>query len=88
MALNTSDHDKRDALAKIIKSKLLIFTIASSGVVGCLIPSSKQAAAIYLVPKIANNEQVKQLPNNAVSLLNKQLEAWMADFDIKDKGEK
>ncbi len=87
LSLDSRDHDIRDGLAGIIKSKLFIFILIFSGISGCLLPTSKQAAVIYLVPKLANNEQIKQLPDNAVNLLNKQLEAWIADFDIKDKGE-
>jgi predicted membrane protein len=51
-----------------------------------LTPTTKEAAAIYLVPKIANNEQVQKLPDNAMKLLNGKLEEWVSDFDEK-KGE-
>lgn len=48
-----------------------------------LIPSTKELAAIYLIPKIVNNEQVQKIPDNALKLLNGKLEQW-----IKDMGEK
>lgn len=72
---------------KIIGMKRIWFMFIFFITLAMLTPTQKEAAAIYLVPKIVNNEQIQQLPNNAVNLLNKQLEEWIADFDIKDKGE-
>lgn len=40
-----------------------------------IVPSTKQAAAIYLIPDIIANEQVQKLPENAVKLLN----TWMEE---------
>ena len=51
----------------------------------CFIPSTKEFAAIYLIPKIANNEQVKKIPDNAMKLLNGKLEEWISDFGKKEK---
>jgi hypothetical protein len=41
------------------------------------VPTTKEAAAIYLIPKIANNEEVSKIPDNALKLLNKRLEEWI-----------
>ena len=54
-----------------------------------LIPSSKTLAAMYLVPKIANNEQIAQLPENAAKLMNAKMQEWIADsLDNQKKKEK
>ena len=52
-------------------------------VVWAFIPSTKEACAIYLIPKIANNEQVQKIPENALRLLNAKLEEWI-DEQIGD----
>lgn len=55
------------------------------------IPSQKDAAAIYLLPKLANSEFAKEaqkLPTDAVKLMQKKLELWISDMDVKkDKGQ-
>lgn len=56
---------------------LLIAIIPALGLV--FVPSTKEAAAIYLIPKIANNEQVQKVPEQALRLLNAKLEEWIDD---------
>ena len=43
-------------------------------VLGCFIPTTKQAAAIIVVPPIVNNEQVRELPNKLLELGNEWLD--------------
>ena len=50
-----------------------------------LTPTTKQYAAIVMLPKIANNEQIAELPENAAALLNKQLKAWVDDLTLTGK---
>ena len=52
-----------------------------SGVLSCLIPTTKEAAAIYLIPKLANNEQVHAIPENALKLLNLKFQAWIEEME-------
>lgn len=66
--------------------KLVVTTIILS-IPACLVPTTKEAAAIYLIPKITNNEQVQKLPDNALKFLNGKFEAWIADME-KGKKEK
>jgi len=35
-----------------------------------LIPTTKQMAIIYVVPKVVNNENLKELPNNVLKFVN------------------
>lgn len=44
-----------------------------------LTPSMKEAAAIYLIPKIVNNEQVQQVPDKAMQLLQGKLDEWISE---------
>lgn len=43
-------------------------------ILGILIPSTKQIAAIYVVPHILNNEQVQELPNEFLGLAKDWIE--------------
>ncbi len=58
--------------------------------IAIFIPSSKTIAAMYLIPKIANNEIVQQIPDKAMNALNLKLDAWIDDMakTAKDKADK
>ena len=58
--------------ALLIAVVCFIFTIFS-----IFTPTTIEAVAIYMLPKIANNEQVQKLSDNTLNFLNTQLEAWM-----------
>lgn len=53
---------------------------------GMLIPNSKEIAAMYLLPKVVNNEEVQKPPTNALKLLNGKMEQWI-DSQLKIKKE-
>ena len=55
----------------ITTSLLLIFLMFT-----LFIPSTKEMAAIYVIPKIVNNAQVQQLPDNLLNLVNTKLKEW------------
>lgn len=67
--------------------KICVVTVLFFLFAGIFIPSTKEVAAIYLIPKIANNEQVQKIPDNAAKLLNAKLEEWI-DGTLKDKKSK
>lgn len=50
-----------------------------------IIPSSKEMAAIYLIPKIVNDEKVAQVPDKALQILNGKLDEWLDEMRGKDK---
>ena len=78
------DDDNKEK-KKTVKTINRLVAVAISGLLFCvIIPSTKEAAVIYLLPKIANNEQVQKMPENFVKLLNTKMEAWIEDFE-KDK---
>jgi len=41
------------------------------------IPTTKEAAVIYLLPKVIKNEQCQQIPSNFVKFLNLKMEKWL-----------
>lgn len=68
-----------NAIAKpnAMTGKLLIMAILLL-FIGIILPTTKQAAAIYFVPKVINNKEVSKMPNKLVTLAND----WM-DEQIK-----
>jgi hypothetical protein len=85
------DDDEKAAARKISKEMLpavfkifmlivLIWIISS---ICCVfMPTTKQAAAIYFVPKVINNKQIQKMPNKLVMLANSWMDSEMKQ--IKD----
>jgi len=67
-------------------SSLIIGFIIFLGISISAIPTTKEFAAIYLIPKVVNNEQVQKLPDNAVRLMNEKLEQWIEDVRGAKRG--
>ena len=70
----------------IVTRKYFVFAIAAllfatSGAI--LIPTQKEAAAIYLIPKIANSEQVSSVTNDAYSIIRLKLKEYLNDISKK-----
>jgi len=59
------------------KALWLKFCVATIiiGFFGLFIPTTKQMAAIYIIPKIVNNQEIVKLPKNLVALTNE----WIKD---------
>ena len=58
---------------------LLSFVIFSS--LYTFTPSSKLAAAMYVVPAVANNENVQAIGSNSFEALRKLTEQWLRELD-------
>ena len=54
-----------------------------------IVPSTKEAVAMILIPAAVNNEEIQKVPENTLRLFNAQLEAWLEDVGIRteDEGE-
>lgn len=65
-------YDKDYPMLKKISIKLLVISIIFH-IVTTIIPTSKQAAMIYVLPKIAKNKDMKQIPANIAKLANEGL---------------
>jgi hypothetical protein len=79
-------HDQIWHYKKAIITNIIISTIAL--LLGLMTPTTKEFAAIYLIPKIANNEQMQKIPDNAAKLLNAKMEQWIDDTLAEKKKEK
>ena len=71
---------EKQALVMGQKIKLAPIVLAISIALIILIPNLKEAAAIYLIPKMVNNENVQELPNDATKLLRLKLNEWINDL--------
>ena len=64
----------------------LIFCLTNA-----FIPSTRLAAAMYIVPAVANNEDVKAIGGNSLKALRKLSEEWLLELageENEDKKEK
>lgn len=50
-----------------------------------LIPSKKEAFTIYMIPKIVNNQQIKELPENALKYLNTYFKEEIKEFTKEEE---
>lgn len=67
---------------KICKRAVFVGIVAAIGVI--MLPTTKEAAAIVVIPKIANSETVQELGSNFVQLANDWLVELRPNKD-KDK---
>ena len=77
-ASNSYDKDEYKMCLRIRKWVFPLTFICIA--IAVFVPSSKEFAAIYLIPKIVNNEQVQQIPDKGLSLLNSKLDQWLDDI--------
>lgn len=64
--------------ATVVSIYFCIFSFISA-LGACFVPTTKEMAAIYIIPKIANNKDVGEIPANTAKLLNTKLTEWISD---------
>lgn len=77
-------NDKETIVLKPYIIKLVIISCIT-GCLTCFIPSTKEIAAIYLIPKIVNNEKCQAMPEKMMQLLNRKLDQWFEETINFDK---
>ena len=77
----------KKTVLEISKKGLILFIIlfCFAFPTAVFLPTTKQACVIYLLPQIANNENIQKIPNNISDLMNKKLEQWIDDIRGKVK---
>jgi hypothetical protein len=53
--------------------------------IATFIPSTKQMAAIIVIPKIVNNEQIQNIGENGLSILESKTVEWLKDIKKIEK---
>ena len=64
----------------IFKKKLWICIVACSLFI-TILPTTKQAVVIYLLPKIVNNETIRSVPETAGKIIKQKMEEWLEDIE-------
>jgi hypothetical protein len=72
--------DQQNVTPWLMRS-LLTFIVAL--VLFVLTPTTKEFAAIYLLPKIANSEKIQGIGSDAVNVLHEKLKEWVDDIGKK-----
>lgn len=72
-------HNK--TLKKFLITVAIFFVVLS--IAKTFLPSTKLAAAMYVVPAIANNEDVKAIGGNSIEALRKLTEQWLLELNGK-----
>ena len=72
------DEEEYRPLAYKIAKYLVIVLIITIGF-RAVIPTQTEVAAIYLVPKIVNNESVQKIPESVAKLLEVKLNQWIEE---------
>jgi hypothetical protein len=73
--------EERGAITKTNKYLGIIFVVCFS--LNILIPSKKEALAIYVIPTIVNNTHVQELPDNALAYLNTLFKKEIAELELE-----
>ena len=79
--LNGTKGGKR--IIRVYKITAAVFVVSS--MICTFLPSTKEMVAIYLVPRMSNNDQVQKLPENVLKFMNKKLETWIGEMTVKEK---
>lgn len=88
-SINLDDGDTETAnIVKRLALKIILPIMLVASILLSATPSTKEMAAIYMIPKIVNNEQIHQLPNNALEFLNSELRQWVKDISPSESATK
>ena len=68
-----------------IGRNILFWFVLFFGSITMFVPSTKQMAAIYVVPTIANNEKVQNIGNKTLDISNQLLDLTKEYFEGKAK---
>lgn len=71
---------KLDTSSKIYSKSLVIMAV-SFGLVWTLTPTTKEAAAMYVLPKLVNSEATQNLPKDLTSLVHD----WAEELSTRTK---
>lgn len=81
----TAYQDKKLKKIATVGFLLGFFGLALCGVAITFMPSTKQMAAIYVVPAIANNEKIQQIGGKTLDISNQLLDLTKKYFESKVK---
>ena len=59
--------------------KILIIPMVLLIIISVALPSTKTAVAMWGVPKIVNDENIQEIPQNTAKLINEKLKSWLQE---------
>lgn len=86
MARGKEDRDYKSGKAKLSLSWKIGTVAAVFLLFGAFIPSTKTAASMFLLPAIANNKEVQQLPEDLLKMVRGLVKEWTPKEDVKKEG--
>jgi len=79
MLAEYSDNNEKYAKKKILLPIKFSFIIPLFIILSIFTPKLEEIVAIYLIPKMVNNESIQEIPEKALDLLETQLDKWIAN---------
>jgi hypothetical protein len=76
-AINYNDEEAKSSAKPWVTNFGISFIIALFLII--MIPNTQQAAVVYCLPKIVNNEQVQKMPDNLLKLANQWLDGQITE---------
>ena len=86
MARGKEDRDYKSGKAKLSLSWKIGTVAAVFLLFGAFIPSTKTAASMFLLPAIANNKEVQQLPEDLLKMVRGLVKEWTPKEYVKKEG--
>ena len=80
---NDETYDEYKVIKHMISKKFILLGMASTlllWVSVALLPTTKQAAAIYLIPKIVNNERICNMADNELKIVESETHQYLKEI--------
>jgi len=85
VAVYINKEDVPDYILIIKRLKIGAVCSVAGIIISIFTPSSYTIAAMYVIPKIINNEGLQKLPEKMINVLNSKLDKWMESNKGEDK---
>lgn len=79
MCIDTPNVEDKRKTKKWLKISVVAFIFIGS--VAILTPNTKQFAAIYMIPKVVNNEDVRAMSSDAMKAMRLKFGEWLDSID-------
>ena len=69
-------------------TKMFACTVVILSTLSVFTPDTKSMVAIYMIPKITNNEKIDNMPDKMLNIFDAKLDEWMKDIVDNKKSKK
>lgn len=85
MAVEHEFSDEEERIRNLNRAKYTLKIFIPLVLLAGLTPSSKTIAAMYLLPRMLENQQVQAVPEKVLTILNGKLNQWINDMSKEEK---